>query len=119
MRISSSSTSSSSSCYLCARSLVDIPLPSEVSREDESAMYDAARRYKEQGLQRGTAWRLLYAEPRYRIILLAKNISAADIANKLKKEVYTKGVGSLLDNDAMRFIQAGILMRDTGGGYFE
>ena len=82
-------------------------------------MWEAARRFKDGGLQRGSYWRLLYAEPRYKAVILAKNLNALDMANKLKKECYAKGVGSLLDNDAMRFIQAGILMRDTGGGFFE
>ena len=48
----------------------------------------------------------------------ARQLNPADLYNKLKKEVYSKGAGCLLEHDAMNFIKAGILMRETGGGYF-
>lgn len=114
------SSSSSSSCPVFShRSIHHIPLPSDVEPHDKACFWDAARRYKDLGFHRGTIWRLLYAEPRYKAVILANNLNALDVANKLKKESYAKGVSSLLDNDAQRFIQAGILMRDTTGGFFQ
>ena len=103
---------------LSDRSPDTVPLPSEVNKEVKADFWDAARRYKEKGLQRGSVWGLLYAEARFKVVIHANNYNPCHIYNKLKKETYAKGVGSVYEDDAMHFVQAGLLMQMQGGGFF-
>jgi hypothetical protein len=100
------------------RSLHDVPLSYDLDPADVSAFWDQAGAYKDRGLQRGTMWKLLMDNPRWRPIIAANNYNAADIYNKIKKEQYARGACGLLSNDAARFVEAGKLMECKGDGFF-
>ena len=103
----------------CTRRVEDIPLPDDLDSGDISDFGDQARAYKDRGLQRGTIWKLLIDNERWRTIILAHQWSPSFITNKMKKEVYSKSAFDVIQNDASLLVQAGHLMMSRGEGFFK
>jgi len=98
--------------------VLDVPLEWQIEPHVLSAFWDQARRYEETGLQRGNIFRLLAKEPSYLKVIHALRLDAKVITNKLKKEFYRAGGREAIRHDASLFVQAGLMMRNFGQGYF-
>jgi len=95
-----------------------LPIPEFINPQQVASFWDQARIYKDQRIQRGKAFCLLMAKKEFMEVIVANNMNAASIYNKLKKEVYAMGASDLINDDAKLFVQAGRLMENKGDGYF-
>jgi hypothetical protein len=99
--------------------MADVPYASDLPDRDLSSFWKLAHQLKDRGLQRGTIWRVLVADDKYKNIIHAKGYTPTDISSRLCKDLYAQvNAQSHITFDAQSFVEAGELMQQQGGGFF-